>query len=622
MTQANSYASSSTGPTVIRLPVFAMAIVMASSLVAQVQAQSTQTLPAGYANTEGNSNNGYPWGTTDVRVQFCYDTRHFSSTSPILIRRMRFRADGSTIKKWAGGKFKDVAISMSTSVFDHLSLSTVFATNHGADKTVVYQGDVAVAAQTSGGSVPQSSWYIDIRFQQDFVYDPSAGDLLVDLQIASLIGESFRSDAVSAAQSGCSRVYNASSHLATTGNFARNEALICEIDSVAASGLHANFRATPMLGNSPLQVQFTDTSHCTDTGGITSWAWDFDGDQVIDSTLQNPMHVFQASGFEKPFDVSLTVTDASHPVSTELKRSFVVLNPYPAATATQFGLGSTIPLVPGPMQLPQQARVSISPSKTYGYFFQAPAAMTLTGFEAPNTYNRPEQSIWAFVFPAKPKGSDYITASETRFFGRGPANTVLTPSSPIAIPKDSWVGILGATHSSTSTSMDNSLSELATSHSTTLLGLPVTLSYASHPASLVNANGTGLVSTGTGEIGLVQLHVQGNPLLGHLKTSGIPSFGSTPKLELDPGFGAVDAGLVLMTLQPLPSGAPTPYGKLLVLPPFLMTFVVPGGTGQIPLPIPVQKSLAGGHIYFQSVYFDLQNNIFGTSNGVDWMLGL
>jgi hypothetical protein len=139
MTQANSYASSSTGPTVIRLPVFAMAIVMASSLVAQVQAQSTQTLPAGYANTEGNSNNGYPWGTTDVRVQFCYDTRHFSSTSPILIRRMRFRADGSTIKKWAGGKFKDVAISMSTSVFDHLSLSTVFATNHGADKTVVYQ---------------------------------------------------------------------------------------------------------------------------------------------------------------------------------------------------------------------------------------------------------------------------------------------------------------------------------------------------------------------------------------------------------------------------------------------------------------------------------------------------
>ena len=38
---------------------------------------------------------------------------------------------------------------------------------------------------------------------------------------------------------------------------------------------------------SPLLVQFTDTTFTSDPGGVTSWAWDLDGDNVVDSTQQN-----------------------------------------------------------------------------------------------------------------------------------------------------------------------------------------------------------------------------------------------------------------------------------------------------------------------------------------------
>ncbi|MFN9706850.1 MAG: hypothetical protein ACK595_18795, partial [Planctomycetota bacterium] len=42
-------------------------------------------------------------------------------------------------------------------------------------------------------------------------------------------------------------------------------------------------------GASPLTVHFTSTSVRSAPGGITGYAWDFDGDTVVDSTLPNPI---------------------------------------------------------------------------------------------------------------------------------------------------------------------------------------------------------------------------------------------------------------------------------------------------------------------------------------------
>ena len=63
----------------------------------------------------------------------------------------------------------------------------------------------------------------------------------------------------------------------------------------------ASFTATPVTGEFPLPVQFTDTSQ----GGPTSWAWDF-GDGTT-SNLTNPAHTYAAVG---NYTVSLTVTNS------------------------------------------------------------------------------------------------------------------------------------------------------------------------------------------------------------------------------------------------------------------------------------------------------------------------
>ena len=66
-------------------------------------------------------------------------------------------------------------------------------------------------------------------------------------------------------------------------------------------GVVADFSASPTSGTVPLDVSFTDQS----TGDITAWEWDFENDAIVDSTVQNPSHTYDALG---TYTVSLTVT--------------------------------------------------------------------------------------------------------------------------------------------------------------------------------------------------------------------------------------------------------------------------------------------------------------------------
>ena len=63
----------------------------------------------------------------------------------------------------------------------------------------------------------------------------------------------------------------------------------------------ADFMAEPTSGVGATIVHFTDKS----TGNVTGWAWDFNSDGVVDSTEQNPTHIFTRDGL---FSVTLTIT--------------------------------------------------------------------------------------------------------------------------------------------------------------------------------------------------------------------------------------------------------------------------------------------------------------------------
>jgi PKD repeat protein/DMSO/TMAO reductase YedYZ molybdopterin-dependent catalytic subunit len=65
----------------------------------------------------------------------------------------------------------------------------------------------------------------------------------------------------------------------------------------------AAFSATPLSGNTPLAVQFTDQS--TGTGPLT-YAWDFNNDGITDNSTQSPSYVYAIAG---TYTVNLTVTN-------------------------------------------------------------------------------------------------------------------------------------------------------------------------------------------------------------------------------------------------------------------------------------------------------------------------
>jgi len=82
----------------------------------------------------------------------------------------------------------------------------------------------------------------------------------------------------------------------------------------------AQFSATPLSGDEPLTVAFTDQS--TSYDGISSWSWDF-GDGVT-STEQNPTHQYAQDG---SYTVSLTVTEADLDSDTETKTDYITVYP-------------------------------------------------------------------------------------------------------------------------------------------------------------------------------------------------------------------------------------------------------------------------------------------------------
>lgn len=70
---------------------------------------------------------------------------------------------------------------------------------------------------------------------------------------------------------------------------------------------YVDFAGTPIRGASPLTTTFTSFAASGNPGGIIAYAWDFDGDGVVDSTQPNPSFTYVNCG---NFTVSLTIVDS------------------------------------------------------------------------------------------------------------------------------------------------------------------------------------------------------------------------------------------------------------------------------------------------------------------------
>ncbi|WP_226990888.1 PGF-pre-PGF domain-containing protein [Methanosarcina acetivorans] len=94
----------------------------------------------------------------------------------------------------------------------------------------------------------------------------------------------------------------------------------------------ANFQANTTRGHAPLSVLFTDLSENAD-----SWNWDFDNNGQPDSTVQNPIYVYEVPG---AYTVNLTVSNANG-TDTETAVITVLEEELPVLPVANFTLNKT-----------------------------------------------------------------------------------------------------------------------------------------------------------------------------------------------------------------------------------------------------------------------------------------
>ncbi len=213
---------------------------------------SAEAQNVGFAPSIGNGTastyTSYPWNrqSSSVRVQYSYDPSEVPGNGTILITRIKFRPSDtfSTATTWVGGTYGGVVIQMSHGAQPYNQLGSTFSTNHGANLATVYSGAVKLLPGSGTGTNVPSKPYVDITLQKIFVYQPSQGPLLID--IAS-DGSKWVANSTGTATVGCActytsdpkkatRMYNLTSHTATTGSVQAQVGLVMEITYAGGGG--------------------------------------------------------------------------------------------------------------------------------------------------------------------------------------------------------------------------------------------------------------------------------------------------------------------------------------------------------------------------------------------------
>jgi PKD repeat protein len=91
--------------------------------------------------------------------------------------------------------------------------------------------------------------------------------------------------------------------------------------NISDSTPNADFTATPTSGGAPLTVNFTNNS--TGYDQPLSYEWDFENDGTVDSTAQNPSHIYNAQGTNT---VKLTVTDSDSSTNTLIRTNYITVS--------------------------------------------------------------------------------------------------------------------------------------------------------------------------------------------------------------------------------------------------------------------------------------------------------
>jgi PEP-CTERM motif len=149
-------------------------------------------VPNSLAGVEGNSNNSGPFniaqvGLTEQRYQQVYAASQFAAipAGGAFITQITFRPDASTGAAFSS-TLPSIRIDLSTTGAAPDALSTTFASNTGADDAIVFGGPfgapLTLSSAFTGPAGGPKDFDIVINLTRSFFYDPSLGNLLLDVR--------------------------------------------------------------------------------------------------------------------------------------------------------------------------------------------------------------------------------------------------------------------------------------------------------------------------------------------------------------------------------------------------------------------------------------------------------
>ena len=172
---------------------FLLAAFLGSCVTTELRAQVI-VVPNAQATNDGNASATTPTGAALVRAMRIFDAAQFAALSgPSFLTQFAWRPD--TILGQSGPHSVNLRIYASTTTRSVAGLSMTFADNLGADNTLVFNGTLNWATGNLPG--PGNTRQFDIVFPctTPFLYDPAAGNLLLDTQLSGN-GQSITLDTV------------------------------------------------------------------------------------------------------------------------------------------------------------------------------------------------------------------------------------------------------------------------------------------------------------------------------------------------------------------------------------------------------------------------------------------
>jgi hypothetical protein len=189
-------------------------------------------VPNAQAVSEGNDANLGPFFDTSVRYQQVYSASQFGSTDPLTISQISFRPDEAVSSADLTVFFTSVRIDLSTTSRTPATLSTTFADNVGADNATVFDSFIFTNAPVTGPAGGPKDFTITFALTP-FVFDPSAGNLLMDVRALTSSG-GIEDDLDAQSGSPFTAHVDASGIGSTTGNY-------------LSTGLVTQFEASPVV---------------------------------------------------------------------------------------------------------------------------------------------------------------------------------------------------------------------------------------------------------------------------------------------------------------------------------------------------------------------------------------